>query len=96
MVGGADQVDTKQISEKRELTQILLGRSGNGVWMRMKDSEQSGRVQTLLDPLLRIQGEAVQRVRRYVADRDQRLDSHAARCSITPQYTAGFIRPMKK
>ncbi|GIO62639.1 hypothetical protein J43TS9_42130 [Paenibacillus cineris] len=54
MVGGADQVDTEQISEKRELMQILLGRSGNGVWMRVKDSEQSRRVQTLLHPLLGI------------------------------------------
>lgn len=64
--------------------------------MRVKDSEQSGRIQTLLHPLLGIQGETVQRVRRYVADREERLDSHAARCSITPQYTAGFMRQMKK
>ncbi|GIO69036.1 hypothetical protein J21TS3_38570 [Paenibacillus cookii] len=57
----------------------------------MEQADQAAAPQAFPRPFRRVQDETVQRVRRYVANRGKGVDSHAARCSFTPQHAAGFI-----
>lgn len=63
----------------------------------MKEADQAFSPQALFRPFLGMENKMVQRVRRYVAHRNEIVDPHAARCCFTPQHAAGFIwQPAKR